>query len=71
MKLLTRLLTGNFTDVPLLQLTFDYQEFKENGAKNSCTCYYHPILYGDTHISNVMKELSNYIRENYDMEKII
>lgn len=45
--------------------------FKKNGAKGSCMCNIHPCLKDDEHIKTTMQELCDYIRENYDMEKII
>lgn len=71
MKIITRLLTKNFTKVPLLWITFNMQKFKKYGAKGSCMCNIHPVLKGDKHITSAMNELCDYIRENYDMEDII
>ena len=45
--------------------------FKENGAKGSCMCVIHPVLKDDDHIKTTVNELCDYIRENYDMEKVV
>lgn len=71
MKILTRLFTKNLTKIPLLWITFNWKLFKENGAKGSCMCNIHPCLKDDEHIKTTIQELCDYIRENYDMEKII
>ena len=71
MKLLTRLLTKNLQRVPLLRIGFNMKLFKEDGAKGSCMCVIHPILKDDEHIKTTLDELCDYIRENYDMEKVV
>ena len=71
MKLLTRLLTKNFQRVPLLRIDFNMKLFKENGAKGSCMCVIHPVLKDDEHIKISLNELCDYIREKYDMEKVV
>ena len=71
MKLLTRLLTKNLQKVPLLWINFNMKKFKENGAKGSCMCVIHPVLAGDDHIKTTLNSLCDYIREKYDMNKII
>ena len=71
MKLLTRLLTKNLQRIPLLRIDFNMRFFKKNGAKGSCMCVIHPVLKDDDHIKTTLNELYDYIRENYDMEKII
>ena len=71
MKILTRLLTKNLQRVPLLRIDFNMKLFKKNGAKGSCMCVIHPVLKDDDHIKTTLNELCDYIRENYDMEKVI
>ena len=71
MKILTRLLTKNLTEIPLLGITFNWKLFEEHGAKDSCMFHVHPCLKDDEHIRNTMQNLCDYIRENYDMEKLI
>lgn len=70
-KPITRLLTKNLQRVPLLRIDFNMKKFKENGAKGSCMCVIHPVLKDDEHIIKTMNGLCDYIREKYDMEKLI
>lgn len=71
LKPLTRLLTKNLQRIPLLRIDFDYKRYLRNGAKGSCDCVIHPCLKDDKHIINTMNQLCDYIRNNYDMDKII
>lgn len=71
MKLITRLLTKNLQRVPLLRIDFNMKKFKENGAKGSCMCVIHPVLKDDDYIIETMCGLCDYIREKYDMKKLI
>lgn len=70
-KPITRLLTKNLQRVPLLRIDFNMKKFKENGAKCSCMCVIHPVLKNDEHIIETMNGLCDYIREKYDMLKLI
>ena len=70
-KPITRLLTKNLQRVLLLQIDFNMKKFRENGAKGSCMCVIHPVLKDDDRIIETMNELCDYIREKYDMEKLI
>lgn len=69
--LLTRLLTQNLRRIPLLRIDFNMKKFKESGAPNSCIYVVHPSLAEDDHIRETLKGLCDYIREKYNMEKII
>lgn len=71
MRFISRLLTHNFTKIPLLWIGFNLQKFREDGPKDSCYCELHPELQDDQHIITVMNELCDYIREHYNMEKIV
>ena len=71
MRLITRLLTKNLQRVPLLRIDFNMKKFKKNGAKGSCMCVIHPVLKDDNYIIETMNGLCDYIREKYDMEKVI
>lgn len=71
MKLITRLLTKNLQRVPLLRIDFNMKEFRENGSKGSCMCIIHPVLKDDDHIIETMNGLCDYVRDKYDMEKLI
>jgi len=68
MGLLTRLLTKNKTQIPLLYVTFDYKKFKDIGKVGSCMSNVHPVIANDEHIKLKVNELIDYIRDNYDME---
>lgn len=70
-KSITRLLTKNLQRVPLLRIDFNMKKYKENGTKGSCMCVIHPVLKDDEHIIETMNGLCDYIREKYDMEKLI
>lgn len=70
-KPITRLLTKNLQRVPLLRIDFNMKKYKENGTKGSCMCVIHPVLKDDEHIIETMNGLCDYIREKYDMEKLI
>lgn len=70
-KPLTRLLTKNMTQIPLLWITFDWKLFKKNGAKGSCMITCHPCLKDDEYIKETLQGLCDYVRENYDMREII
>ena len=47
------------------------QKYKKYGKKNSCMCHIHPSLKDDEYVITTMNELCDYIREKYDMNKII
>lgn len=67
---LTKRLTHNYNKVPLLWVNFDLNKYQQSGAKNSCMAHVHPVLANDEHIKNTVYELIDYIRDNYDMEKL-
>ena len=69
--MLRRLLTKNFTKVPLLQVTFDYKLFKTHGKTGSCMLNIHPVLADDYELKVRLNEVVDHIRENYNMEDII
>lgn len=70
MGLITNLLTKNRTQIPLLYITFDYKKFKEFGKVGSCMSNVHPVIANDDNIKLKLNELIDYIRDNYDMNKI-
>ena len=69
--MLRRLLTKNFTKVPLLWVSFDYRFFKKNGKSGSCAMNVHPVLAKDKELRAKVNEVVDYIRDNYNMEDII
>jgi hypothetical protein len=68
-KLLASKLTNNYNNVPLFFVTFNLNKFKEDGAKESCEIKLHPAI-KDEHVKEQLNSLIDYIRENYDMEKL-
>jgi len=70
MGLITRLLTKNKTQIPLLYVTFDYKKFSESGKVDSCMANVHPLIKNDENIKLKINELIDYIRDNYDMNLI-
>lgn len=68
--MLSRLLTKNYTKIPLLWISFNLKKYKKDGAKNSCVLHIHPSLQENEYVIETMKNLCDYIRENYDMEEI-
>lgn len=70
-KPITRSLTKNLQRIPLLRIDFNLKKYKENGSKGSCNCVTHPCLKDDEHIISTMNGLCDYIREKYDMEKLL
>jgi transcription elongation factor GreA-like protein len=70
MRLITRLLTKNRTEIPLFYVTFDYKKYKTEGKVGSCMCNTHPLLKDDEHIKQTLNELVDYIRDRYDMNLI-
>jgi len=69
-KWLMKNFTKNYTEVPLLLVVFDLNKYKTNGSKNSCMVKIHPELKGDKHIQTEINKVIDYIRDNYDMEKL-
>ena len=67
MSVISRLLTKNYTKVPLLWINFNLRKFQKEGAPGSCMCYLHPCLADDDYITGVMNGLCEYIREKYDI----
>lgn len=60
--------TNKFTDIPLFYVTFNYQKFLKDGAKGSCDIKYHPDFENDEELKNMMFNIIDYIRNNYDMK---
>lgn len=69
--MLSKLLIKNFTKVPLLLVSFNLEKYKKNEAKNSCLCSINLNFRNDEYIKETVNKLIDYIRENYDMEKIV
>lgn len=63
-------MTKRYHEVPLLWVDFDLEKYNKDGADGSCMIHIHPVLAGDKHITDSVNELIDYIRNNYDMEKL-
>lgn len=61
--------TKNYTKIPLFVITFDYPKYKEFGDKDSCTCHMHPDFQNDQLLKDMIGDVIDYIRDNYDMEQ--
>lgn len=62
--------TKNLTLIPLFTVTFNYQKFLKDGAKDSCLCHFmHPDLRNDERLLQMIGDVIDYIRDNYDMKK--
>lgn len=69
--MLSRLLTKNHIKIPLLWISFNFKKYKKYGTKNSCILHIHPLATMDEYVIETTKKLCDYIRGNYDMEKIV
>lgn len=67
MRLIEKLFTKNLKEIPLLWINFNYKYFKEKGEQNSCILHIHPNLANDQHIKETLNNLTDYIRDNYNM----
>ena len=65
------LLTNGRRSVPLIYVNFNYQKYKQDGASGSCICNVHPDLAHDEKLASMMNEMVDYIRDNYDMNKLV
>lgn len=73
-KILNRWLgkkTRNYTDVPIFYVTFNLQKYRKNGAKGSCIINCLPEIKQDEEAVRRIESAVDYIRENFDMEKLI
>lgn len=71
MSLLNRILTKNYTKVPLFRVDFNYKKFEKYGKQGSCVCVLHPVFKRDKHIEETLNHLVDYIRDRYDMKKVL
>ena len=70
MGLITKMMTKHYHEVPLLWINFDLEKYDKDGAAVSCMSHIHPVLAGDETITKSVNTLIDYIRNNYDMEKL-
>jgi len=69
-KWISKKLTKNYNNIPLFYINFNLNKYQQNGAKNSCIVKIHPELKDDKYIIESLNNLIDYIRDNYDMEKL-
>lgn len=62
-------LTNNQKEIPLLVITFNRIKYRKFGNKNSCDLKLHPML-KDEILKSKLNDIVDYIRDNYDMNKI-
>ncbi|MEI6296261.1 MAG: hypothetical protein WCO84_01265 [bacterium] len=67
----TKLFTKNLTKIPLMYVFFNKKLYDEQGKQNSCLLNLHPTLKDDKFIISEMNLIVDYIRDNYDMDKLI
>ena len=70
LKKMTEKLTNGYKEVPLFYVTFNLDKFIKEGEKGSCDLKIHPSLEHDIFFRGRLNELVDYIRKNYDMEKL-
>jgi len=69
-KWISKKITKNYNNIPLFYINFNLNKYQQNGAKNSCIVKIHPELKDDKYIIESLNNLIDYIRDNYDMEKL-
>ena len=69
-KWISKKLTKNYNEIPLLLVNFNLNNYQQNGAKNSCIVKIHPELKDDKHVIESLNNLIDYVRDNYNMEKL-
>lgn len=62
--------TRNLTRIPIFTMTFNYSKYKKDGAKDSCMFYCLPDIANDEFVKEKLCEVVDYVRDNYDIEKI-
>lgn len=61
---------GNGHKVPLLAVTIDLDKYHKS-AKGSAMVRFHPDFKNDKHLQEMAFNMTDYIRNNYDMDKLI
>lgn len=64
-----RKMTKNYTEIPLFYIAFDFQKYRESGEEGSCLIHHLPDFDNDEELKQLMFDVIDYIRENYDMEQ--
>ena len=65
------LLTDRKRRIPLIYINFNYQKYVTDGAEGSCICSVHPDLANDEQLTSMLNDVVDYIRGNYDMNKLV
>ena len=65
-----RKLTKNYKEVPLFWVTFDYLKYLNEGEKGSCEVRCLPDFMGDDKLKDMLNDVIDYIRSDYDMGQI-
>ena len=58
--------TKDYTKIPLFLVVFNHKDYMQGIDKN-CYLYMHPLVEDDDEFKALTKDLSDYIRDNYDM----
>lgn len=61
--------TKDFTIIPLFNITFNYKKFIKDGDSGSCDVHFHPDFKNDEKVKQMLFDVIDYIRDNYDMEQ--
>ena len=61
--------TKNYTRIPLVVITFNWQKYKKYGKKDSCLASFNPEFANDEVLKQKFYDMVDYIRDNYDMEQ--
>ena len=69
LKSMLRMATKHYTKIPFCCITFNWHKYKRYGKKGSCVYHVHPILENDAYLKKLMFSATDYIRNNYDLDK--
>lgn len=61
--------TKNYTRIPIVVITFNWQKYKKYGKKDSCLANFNPKFANDEVLKQKFYDMIDYIRDNYDMEQ--
>lgn len=70
LKFWERIFTKNLTEIPLFYVNLDYKKYKESKS-GSCVIHTHPAFKDDSYLKSSLEDLTDYIRDNYDIKNII
>lgn len=62
--------SDNGHQVPILSITVDLEKYNRE-SKGSCTVHTIMDLHKDEHINQVLRDLIDYIRQNYDCNEFV